>query len=184
MSISPGLGRQSWIAALLAMFMFAGCGGKSASMTGAGSNSNGAPPSSGTIAAPNVITVTAGQNASGINIVVPAPASTSAPNIMVLGVTTGSGGSASNTGARVSQGATETVLLFGPGLAASQTIAISGPGDVTILNPQAIKSTTGVPGIAFQISVLPAAALGARTVSVNDGHGDITTFTGGLEVTP
>jgi len=177
-----------WFALMAVALMTLGCGGSSGSSSTSTSPPTPAPApvGGGAIAAPNVITVAAGQNAAGTNIVVPAPAISPALNIIALGVTTGSGGSASNTGALIARGATKTVLIFGAGLSASDPIAISGPNDITISNPQSIVSTPatgGIPGIAFQAAVASSAALGARTVVVTDMHGDIATFTGGLEVT-
>ena len=93
-------------------------------------------------------------------------------------------GSADNTGAQIKQGQTGTVLVFGPGLSGNMQISISGPGDISVSNLQTVKATDGTPGVAFSVSVAPGAALGARTVILEDGKQDITTFTGGLEVTP
>lgn len=174
-----------WFALIAVALMALGCGGSSGSSSTStpAATPAPAPVGGGAIAAPNVITVAAGQSAGGTNIVVPAPAISPALNIIALGVTTGSGGSASSTGALIARGATKTVLIFGAGLSASDPIAISGPNDITVSSPQSIKSTTGIPGIAFQAGVASSAALGARTVVVTDMHGDIATFTGGLEVT-
>src|SRR5438270_3985372 len=173
-----------WLALIAAALMPLGCGGSSGSSSTPtpAATPSPAPVGGGAISAPNVITVAAGQSAAGTNIVVPAPAISPALNIIALGVTTGSGGSASNTGALIARGATKMVLIFGAGLSACEQIAISGTSDITISSPQSIKSTTGIPGIAFQAAVASSAALGARTVIVTDAHGDITTFTGGFEV--
>ena len=128
------------------------------------------------------ITLAAGQSMSGIDIVVPAPSSNPPTNAQVLGVTTTSSGSASNTGATVARGSTVTVLLFGPGLSANMQVSISGPADIGISQIQSIQSTTNVPGVAFQAIIPSTAAVGARTVILQAPNGDITTFTGGLEV--
>ncbi|HMC29989.1 MAG TPA: hypothetical protein VKL99_04085 [Candidatus Angelobacter sp.] len=174
-----------WAYVISAVIMVSGCGGSSSSSSPSPAASpNGAPVGNGALAPPNVITVAAGQTASGTNIVVPAPAVSPQLNIIALGVTTGSGGSAFNTGATIARGATMTVLIFGAGLSGNQQIGISGPGDITVSNPQSIVSKTGTPGIAFQAAVASSAALGARTVMVTNAHSDIATFTGGLEVTP
>lgn len=167
----------------------AGCGGGSSNQpattgTGGGGNNNGNPPSTGgAVQPPNVITVAAGQNVAGTDISVPLPASKPTPNAQALGVTFTSQGSADNTGAQIKQGQAGTVLIFGPGLSANMQIMISGPQDITIANPQTIKSTDNTPGVAFDVVVSPTAALGARTVILQDAKNDITTFTGGLEVT-
>jgi len=76
------------------------------------------------------------------------------------------------------------VLLFGQGLNGSMTVSISGPGDITVSNTSSISSTSGTPGIAFNAAVSGSAGLGARTVFLKSANGDITTFTGGLEVIP
>ena len=169
-----------------AAIMTLGCGGsRSSSSTPAAAPSPSPPPAGGgAVNPPNVITLAAGESASGANIVVPAPAISPALNIIALGMVTSSGGSAFDTGASIAQGATKTLLIFGAGLSGNEQIAISGPSDITISNPQSIMSTTSIPGIAFQAAVSSSAALGARTVIVTDSHGDIATFTGGLEVTP
>lgn len=134
------------------------------------------------VTAPTVIEVSGGQ-VSGVNIAVPVAASSPTPNAQALGVTFGTQGSADNTGAQIKQGQTGTVLVFGPGLSGNMQISISGPGDIVVSNPQTIKATDGTPGVAFTVVVLPTAALGARTVILEDAKQDISTFTGGLEVT-
>jgi hypothetical protein len=158
------------------------CGGG-----GGGSINNGgsgtACTASAPLAAPNVVTVVAGQTISNTNIAVSCQASSPTPNAENLGVgATVNGTSASNTGAQIQQGATMSVILFGPGLSGGMTIAISGPNDITVTNPTTIRSTGNTPGIAFTAIVSPTAALGARTVILQDVNHDVTTFTGGLEV--
>jgi len=176
------------LSVVLAMGALGGCGGGSSNQptntgTGGGGNPNGNPSTGGAVQPPNVITIAAGQNASGIDISVPLPASSPTPNAQALGVTFTSQGSADNTGAQIKPGQAGTVLIFGPGLSANMQIMISGPQDITIANPQTIKSTDNTPGVAFDVVVSPTAALGARTVILQDKKNDITTFTGGLEVT-
>ncbi len=96
----------------------------------------------------------------------------------------GPGGSAFNTGSLIHQGASNKVILFGPGLTADMQITISGPNDIAISNLRAVSSTTGTTGIAFDAAVSGNAGLGARTVFLRTGQNDITAFTGGLEVVP
>lgn len=105
-------------------------------------------------------------------------------NAQVLGVApvNSSGGSASNTGGVIQRGAQATVLLFGKGLGANLTVSVVGPKDLTISNLQAIKSTTGLPGVQFTVAVNSDATPGARTVVLADAQGNATTFTGGLEI--
>ena len=162
-----------------------GCGGVSKSTSNGGTAT--LPTSPGTTAPagnPNIVQVASGSTAGGVNITVSAPASSPPPNAQVLGVTTGTGGSAFNTGQVISQGANASVLLFGPGLDGSMTVTIGGPTDIQISNVRGIKATDGTPGIAFNVVVSGSAALGARTVFLENTKGDITAFAGGLEVTP
>jgi hypothetical protein len=166
---------------LMAIVIVSGCGGKSSSAMS--NNSNPTPTSStGPVNAPTVVTMAGGQAVSGIDITVSAPASSTPPNAQALGATTSSQGSADNTGAIVMHGSVVTVLVFGPGLSGSMQVSISGPSDIGISQIRSIQSTTGIPGIAFQATVASNAALGARTVILQASNGDITTFTGGLEV--
>ena len=130
------------------------------------------------------MTVAAGGTAAGNDIVVPAPAGSPAANALVLGTSSGMGGTATNTGSTIRRGETRTVLLFGPGLSGTMQVSLTGPADVTISNVRTITSTTDTPGIAFSASAASGAALGARTVILRATNDDITTFTGGLEVLP
>jgi hypothetical protein len=74
------------------------------------------------------------------------------------------------------------VLLFGPGLSSNMQVSITGPNDITISGIQSIQATDGTPGVAFNAAVASTAAVGARTVILQDANNDITTFAGGLEV--
>jgi hypothetical protein len=76
------------------------------------------------------------------------------------------------------------VLLFGQGLSGNMTVSISGPGDIAVSNITSISSTTGTSGVAFNAAISAGAGLGARTVFLKSANGDITSFTGGLEVIP
>ena len=96
---------------------------------------------------------------------------------------TGSG-SAFNTGDMIHRGQTARVLLFGPGLSGDMQVIIRGPADIAISNLNAITATDNTPGITFTAAVSSNAALGARTVVLQNSKGDVTTFTGGLEVVP
>ncbi len=161
----------------------AGCGGAGSSKAPI----NTPPPPNlggGPVSPPVAVGVTAGQTVSGINITVVSPASSPAPNAQVLGVANLTGpGEAFNTGGTISRGATQRVLLFGPGLSGTMTVTITGPTDITVSGIQTIKATDGTPGIAFTATATANASLGARTVVLQTSNGDITTFTGGLEVT-
>ena len=169
----------------------AACGGGSSNSSSGGGTGVVTPPSSGgmpsngpsgSLASPVAVSVSAGAVASGADIKV--PSGTPTLNAEVLGVTAvnTSGGSASNTGGVVQRGSTASVLLFGKGLDGNLTVSIFGPNDLTISNIQSIKSTTGTPGIQFDISVNSNATPGARTVVLQDVSGNVTTFAGGLEI--
>ena len=173
-------------AALVLLLLLVGCGGTAASPAGSAI----APPPTGSSPAnpatgPNVVTVAAGQTAGGVDVAVAAPAGSPVPNALDLGVSAASGGgSAFNTGDRIHRGQTARVLLFGPGLTGDMQVTIRGPADIAITDLTSITSTTGTPGLSFVAAVTPNATLGARTVVLQTAKGDITTFTGGLEVLP
>jgi hypothetical protein len=135
--------------------------------------------------APTIIAVASGQQITGVNIAVVAPAATPALNIEDLGVVSGaSGGSAANTGDQIHRGSVMHVLMFGNGLDSSAKISIGGPNDILVSGVEGIKSTTGKPGVEFTATVAGNAALGARSVIVQNSKNDIAVFTGGLEVVP
>jgi hypothetical protein len=173
-------------------FLISGCGGGSSTPAPTNSVTTPTPPAGGgsgggttPASSSGVVSVAAGQTLTGVDVNVVAPAVTPPENAEVLGVTdVNTGGSASNSGATIHVGSTMKVLLFGHGLSGNMTVTISGPGDIAVSNILAISSTTGTPGIAFNAAVSGTAALGARTVYLKSTNGDITTFTGGLEVIP
>lgn len=172
--------------ALVVLFLgvLAGCGG-----AGSSSSKGTAPPppnlGGGAVSPPNVVTVSAAQTASGVEVTVVPSAASPAENATVLGVAALTGtGEAFNTGSTIARGATMRVLLFGPGLSGAMQVSITGPTDITISSTQTIKATDGTPGVAFVAMVSGNAALGCRTVVLQAPNGDITTFSGGLEVVP
>ncbi len=177
------------ITAFASLFLLVtlGCGGGS-SQPGPGKTSGTTPPpTSGSfpVGSPQVVTLAEGQTLTSMDIAVAAPVASTPPNAQNLGVNEVTGSAtASNTGGSVSRGATKRVLIFGAGLTGDMQVLISGPADITVSNVVGTKATDGTPGIAFNISVLSSAALGARTVMLQSPGGDITTFTGGLEVVP
>jgi hypothetical protein len=163
------------LAAIAPIALFSACGGGG----GGGNVGGGGPPG-----APSLVTVTAGAMASGINISVASPQSTPTPNAGFLGVNLAHGGAAV-TGDTVSRAqGTATVTTFGPGLASSMKVSITGPNDITVGPLTAVTAQDGTPGVQFQITLSNATALGARTVVMQDTKNDITTFSGGLEVVP
>ncbi|HZU43964.1 MAG TPA: hypothetical protein VE994_14905 [Terriglobales bacterium] len=170
---------------LLPVCALMACGGGGGSSVNTGGSGGASCTSAVAPAAPRVVTVVANQTVTNTNIAVACQASTPTPNSEDLGVgATVNGTTASNSGAQIAQGATMSVILFGPGLSGNMTISISGPNDITVSNPTTIRSTNNLPGIAFTAVVSPSAALGARTVVLQDANHDVTTFTGGLEVIP
>ncbi len=168
----------------------AGCGGGGGSGSPSPSSSS-TTPTTGTgtvnpVNSPSIVALAGGGNALGVDITVIAPGATTPPNAQDLGVATltATRPSAFNTGDIIHRGATSRVLLFGPGLNGSMQVSIRGPSDITITDISGTSSTDGTPGITFTAIVSPTAALGLRTVVLQNANGDITTFTGGLEVAP
>jgi hypothetical protein len=120
-----------------------------------------------------------------VDIAVVAPAATPAPNAQNLGVNPLTGqASASNTGGIIHRGASNRVVMFGPGLSSAMDIKISGPSDITVSDVRSITATDNTPGVSFTATVAGNAALGARTIYLQKTNNDITTFTGGMEVVP
>jgi len=143
-----------------------------------------------TVAAPvgsqNIVAV-AGADVPGVDVAVGNPQSCPAPNAEVLGVADLSATklSATNAGAQIHRGDSKIVIIFGKGLSGSMQVSVNGqPNDFTITNQVGVTATDGTPGIQFNIFVSPTAALGARSVVLRAANSDITSFTGGLEVTP
>jgi hypothetical protein len=135
--------------------------------------------------APVPVDVSHGTSASGIDITVVPPVASPAPNAQDLGVNTTTGrASASNTGGEIHRGSTMRILLFGPGLDGQMQVRIGGPSDITVTNITGVQATDNTPGISFIATASGNAALGARTVFLQNTSGDVTSFTGGLEVVP
>ena len=164
---------------ILLLVILTACGGVGSKSPAAVSNNNfagsGSPPGSAV-----VVNTTAGQTDAGVDITVPAPAASPAANAQFLGL----GTSASSTGDVIHQGQTATVLLFGTGLSGNMQVRISGPGDIRVSNVRPATSTSQTPGLQFDAAVSSGAALGGRTVLLISPQGDMTAFTGGLEVVP
>ncbi|MGH9521308.1 MAG: hypothetical protein ACRD3E_02115 [Terriglobales bacterium] len=131
------------------------------------------------------MTVAAGQSVTGINIAVSPPQSSPPPNAENLGVAAMSGtASAYNTGDVIHRGATSRVVMFGPSLNGGMQVTMLGPAGISISDIISITATDKTPGISFIATVAQDAALGARTVVLQNSKDDVTTFTGGLEVVP
>lgn len=135
--------------------------------------------------APALVDVSRGPSATGIDITVASPVASPAPNAQDLGSnTTTARQAASNTGGTIRRGSTMRVILFGPGLGGQMQVRISGPSDITVSGITSIQASDNTPGIAFMAAATGNAALGARTVYLQNSSGDVTSFTGGLEVIP
>jgi hypothetical protein len=171
---------NGWYALFLPFFfsLLIGCSGSSNGGTTTSGGGGGGGGGGGAVGQATIVDVSGGQTASGVDIAVASPASSPTPNAENLGT----GSSASNTGATISQGTTATILLFGLGLNGNMQVTISGPGDIAVSNIQGITATDNTPGISFTAAVASNAALGARTVLLRDSKDDITSFNGGLEV--
>lgn len=174
-----------WLLLMALLTGLAGCGSGSggaskttSSSSGSGGNSN--PPKSAT-----AISVVSGQTTNGADIVVPSPAITPQENAQDLGVNAAcNGGSAFNVGDVIHRGASQQMLIFGAGLNANMTATVNGPADIQLSVVSAVKATDGTPGVCISAAVASNAALGARTLVLQFSNGDVTTFTGGLEVQP
>jgi hypothetical protein len=188
-----------WAATLLlgSMALVAGCGGSHHDDFSAGGGGGGGGGKncgngcsggggSGPIASATPVTVTPGQNTSGVDIAVVTPASNPTPNAFFIGTgDLAAGIPVFNVGTTITQGSTTTVALLGTGLTGNIQVGISGPTDITVSNIQATAGQSGLPdSVTFTAVVDGSAALGARTVVLQDANNDITTFTGGLEVIP
>jgi hypothetical protein len=151
-----------------------GGGGKGGGGKGGGGGGNSPAP----------VTVSAGSTTTGVDIAVVSAKSSPTPNAQFLGVNIGPG-VAAETGDTVSRSqGSATVTMYGPGLATTLTVTITGPSDITVGPLSSITATDGTPGVQFPITLTGLTALGARTIVMKDAKGDITTFSGGLEVLP
>lgn len=165
---------QRWfVVAVCPVSLLLACGG------GTSSSNNGGGSDGGT----GAVSVSAGNTATA-NISVVSPKSSPTPNAKFLGVNLAQGG-ATVSGDTVSRGqGNATVTMYGPALSASMKVSITGPSDITVGMLTGIKAQDGTPGVQFPITLTSGTALGARTFVMQDASGDITTFTGGLEVVP
>ena len=178
----------------LSLSLLAGCGGPPgcpggvfvsggcASSNGGGGGHLGQGGGGGAVLAPVPVAVQANQTAIA-NIAVIAPVSPTPPNVQAVGVD--SNGFAFATGGTAHQGEAAGVLtLFGPGITSDMTASFSGPSDITVSNISPVTATDGTPGLQFDIAVASTAALGARTLILQNTNNDITTFAGGIEIIP
>jgi hypothetical protein len=151
-----------------------------------GQSTNPSPsPEGSAVKAPVPVDVGQGSGATGVDITVASPTGSPPPNAQDLGVNDTTGrATASNTGGPIHRGKTMRIILFGPGLNGQMQVKIGGPSDITVTNITGIQATDNTPGISFLATAGTNAALGARTVFLQTAGGDITSFTGGLEVVP
>jgi hypothetical protein len=169
---------------LLPLALWTACGG-------GGSNSEGNPVpgggggngGGGGVNPPTIVSVSARQAVLGVNISVAAQASSPTPNVTAAGA---DGKSAFSGGDVMHQNSVATIIVFGPGLNTSMKASFSGPGDIAIGPLQSVNFTDpkAPPGLRFTATVASNAALGARTLVLQDTKNDITTFSGALEVVP
>ena len=145
-----------------------------------GTSSAQPPASGGDVTNDNTIIVGAGADTANVNIAV-APAMAT-ENAIALGKA--SDGFAANSGTVVHQAATDTIVLFGPGISGAMSVMISGPNDIGVNNIRGVQSKDGTPGIAFDAVFGSSTAVGARSIYLKAANNDITAFTGGLEVLP
>lgn len=178
--------KQTWALIVFPLLLGLAACGSGSSGSGVPSTGGGPPTGgggTGAVGTANIVGVNAGGITSGVDITVPA-VSSAVLNAQALGTAdiTSNGGSASNTGGTVTRGTQAHVLVFGTGLGGTLKVFLSGPNDIGISNIIGIKSTKGTAGVEFDVTVPASAAPGARTVFLEDASGNITTFTGGLEV--
>jgi hypothetical protein len=181
--------RASFLLLVLAILM--GCGGGSSSSS---SNNNGGGSSGGggssPVGSPAIVNVSSGATAGGVDINVPAPVASPAPNATLLGaaIVPSGGGSVSisltNGSTNVNQGSSIIVAVAGDGISSNMTATISGPPDISVdtTSFKGITLQNGQKGVTFQATVSPSAVLGARTILLEDPQQDLTAFAGGLQV--
>jgi hypothetical protein len=171
------------VTVLLPAFFWTACGGGGGggSSNSGGGGGGGGGAGGGAVNPPVVVSVSAGQTNSGVNITVPMPASSPTPNATLVGA---DGKNAFSSGDVLHLNSSATVIVAGTGLNTSMKASLSGPADITIGSLQSITFTNNSTGISFTATVASNAALGARTLILQDAKNDITTFSGGLEVVP
>ncbi len=180
LDFQPDLFRQVVVALVgISLVIFAtGCGssGGSSGSGGNGGGGNTPPPTSG-----GTVTVTAGQETSGINIEV----RNITPSLSLEAV--GIGNTAGSVGVALKQGTTNSVLLAGSGLVSGTRYSVSqgSPADITFSQPTAADfctTTDGTPCVSLNVNVDTSAALGPRNIMVTNGNGELAVFAGGLIV--
>jgi hypothetical protein len=181
------------VAALLPGVM-AGCGGGGSagpvSSTASVQNSNlssGTIPGGGVtnpggilLAAPTPVTVAANQNTIAVDIQVPAVASTINVTGVAITAPLVNQTYARSAGVGVRQGNQYWLWIIGSGITPSLTLSFSGPADITVGGP--VLATQGCLGAIYPITVSAGAALGARSIILQDANSNLATLAGALEV--
>lgn len=184
------------VAFIAFLVILTACGGGRSSSTTPGGAAGPPPPTS---PASGSITVAAGSTVNSVNITLPAPTASGGFNATMLGVavpaTSGSTSiqlTNSPSVIHLSQlpaTGQMIVAITGTGLATTgaspaslvTSVTISGPNDVTVGTNNVLS---GGGGIGFRITLGASTATGARTVFLKNAQGDITAFSGGLEILP
>jgi hypothetical protein len=131
------------------------------------------------------VTVSSGAVTSGVDITLPAPASSPAPNAQFLGSgVPGQSFFLTNSSAIVHRGQSAAIGIQGDGLSTNVTVTFSGPNDISVDATTIQPLSSGKPGLKFLANISSTAALGARTVFLKNAQGDVTAYAGGLEVRP
>jgi hypothetical protein len=136
---------------------------------------------------PRAVSVSGGVTASNLNIGLTADSQSKPLSLLSVGV----GNTAGATGGAVSRGTSASLLLAGDGIVLGTFFMITGPGDVTVTQPQATDFTTcngggggaSTPCVSINISVSATAAPGPRNIIVTNPAGELAVFVGGLLVT-
>jgi hypothetical protein len=138
---------------------------------------------------PRAVSVSGGVTANMLDIGLTADSQSKPLSLLSVGV----GSTAGATGGEVSRGTSASLLLAGDGIVPGAFFMITGPGDVTVTQPQATDFTTcnsggsgggaSTPCVSINISVSATAAPGPRNIIVTNPAGELAVFVGGLLVT-
>src|SRR5204863_2466418 len=137
------------------------------------------------------VSVTAGNDATGVNIAVP---SKNPPTLVIDGV--GPCGTLTCTtaasGAQLAQGQSATILVTGQGIIPGTAYSVPGSqSGVTLTQPSASDFATcqppgggsSTPCVTVNISVSASAPLGPRNIEATNSGGELSVFVGGLNIT-
>lgn len=133
---------------------------------------------------PNAVSVSAGGTTS-VNVQLSALSNPTLLLQAVGGSTSGTANSAASGEVSVSPGSTVNLFVVGGGVVPGTFYEVSGNNDITVTQPIAsdfTQTTTGTPGVNFNINVSSSAAAGARDLVVTNPAGEITDFPGSILV--